>query len=330
MTRGAAPGQAGSHGARCEARGTLTAVARLRHRASGREHEVEARCLVGRSPPCQLLLERPQVSGVHAELGWDGQAWLLHDLGSSNGTFVGGRRLAAGERAVLEVGSELAFGTRDECFVLVAAGPPRLMAKAADGRVVVAEGDLLCLPDEEHPELTLMVDAQERWVAESSDDARLVNDCDTVIAGGTSWSVYLPKAAFGTRASAEELLTLQEVTLELTVSRDEEQVSCRIRHEGREVELIARAHASLLLELGRARNRDLEQGLPPDEQGWVHRDELCRRLGVDNQLLNLWVYRARRQLVEAGVVDATRVVERRAGSQALRIGVARVEIIRGG
>lgn len=301
-------------------------MARLRHRETGLEHEVEARCLVGRSPPCQLLLDRPQVSGVHAELGWDGQGWLLHDLGSSNGTFVGGRRLGAGERASLTVGSELAFGTRDQCFTLVDAAPPRLMAKAADGRVAVAEGDLLCLPSEDDPALTIMFDGHGRWVVESSDDARPLEDHHSVIAGGTSWSIYLPQVVFSTRNTHDDVLTLRDISLQLTVSRDEEHVSCRMRHDGHDVELVARAHAFLLLALARARTADDERGLPPGEQGWLHRDELCQRLGIDNQLLNLWVYRARRQLVQAGVADATQVIERRAGSQQLRIAVPRVEI----
>jgi len=281
---------------------------------------------VGRSPPCQLLLDRPQVSGVHAELGWGGDGWLLHDLGSSNGTFVGGRRLAAGERAELVVGAELAFGTRDECFTLIDAAPPRLMAKAADGRVVVAEAELLCLPDEDDPALTSMLDGHGRWVAEGSDDTRPLEDHDTVIAGGTSWAIFLPQVVFSTSTFDDEVITLREVALELTVSRDEEHVSCRMLHQGTAVELVSRAHAFLLLTLARARATDHEAGLSPGDQGWLHRDELCRRLGIDNQLLNLWVYRARRQLVQAGVVDATRVVERRAGSQQLRLGLSRVEI----
>ncbi|MCX4244160.1 FHA domain-containing protein [Paraliomyxa miuraensis] len=301
-------------------------MARLRHQASGREHEVEARCLIGRSPPCQLLVDEPLVSGVHAELAWDGDGWALHDLDSSNGTYVAGRRLTAGERAKLEVGTVLAFGNRERGFVLVDASAPRLVAKAADGRVAVAETSLLSLPNEDDPEVTIMLGADGRWVAEGAEVARPIDDFDAVIAGGAVWLVHLPKVVSGTRALIDEVLTLRTITLELTVSRDEEHVSCVMRHGATEVELISRAHAFLLLRLARDRMADVEQGLGPAEQGWRHRDELCQKLGIDNQLLNLWVYRARRQLVQAGVVDATRVIERRAGSQQLRLGVAQVEI----
>jgi predicted component of type VI protein secretion system len=49
-----------------------------------------------------------QVSGKHAvfELYPSGDLWVK-DLGSSNGTFVNGRRLAAGERAKLVVGDQV-------------------------------------------------------------------------------------------------------------------------------------------------------------------------------------------------------------------------------
>ncbi len=48
---------------------------------------------VGRSPACQLMLDDRSVSGVHAKLVLDGNQLWLHDLGSTNGTFVNGRRV---------------------------------------------------------------------------------------------------------------------------------------------------------------------------------------------------------------------------------------------
>lgn len=52
-------------------------------------------CRIGRSPDCDLRLEHASVSRHHAELRGDGDAWVLHDLDSKNGSFVDG--LAAGD-----------------------------------------------------------------------------------------------------------------------------------------------------------------------------------------------------------------------------------------
>lgn len=45
---------------------------------------------VGRAPACELVLDHPSVSRLHAELQGDGGDWRLLDLGSKNGSFVDG------------------------------------------------------------------------------------------------------------------------------------------------------------------------------------------------------------------------------------------------
>ena len=51
---------------------------------------------IGRSPDCDLALGDITVSWHHAELRHDGQAWVLADLGSTNGTRVNGWRADSG------------------------------------------------------------------------------------------------------------------------------------------------------------------------------------------------------------------------------------------
>ena len=51
---------------------------------------------IGRSPDCDLPLADPTVSWVHAELRRVGDAWVLADLGSRNGTQVNGWRADSG------------------------------------------------------------------------------------------------------------------------------------------------------------------------------------------------------------------------------------------
>lgn len=65
------------------------------------------RPVVGRDPQADIALDVNAVSRRHAELCWERGAWVLRDLGSRNGTFVDGRRVAALE---LEAGSEIRIG----------------------------------------------------------------------------------------------------------------------------------------------------------------------------------------------------------------------------
>jgi hypothetical protein len=65
------------------------------------------RLLLGRSPACQLVFADDTVSRRHAELRFAEGRWMLRDLGSSNGTWVNGRRVMEAEVAP---GDELQLG----------------------------------------------------------------------------------------------------------------------------------------------------------------------------------------------------------------------------
>jgi len=53
----------------------------------------EGRLVLGRSPDCELVFEDDTVSRRHAALRCREGRWYLADLGSSNGTWVEGRRV---------------------------------------------------------------------------------------------------------------------------------------------------------------------------------------------------------------------------------------------
>jgi pSer/pThr/pTyr-binding forkhead associated (FHA) protein len=57
------------------------------------------RLVLGRSSGCQLVFADDTVSRRHAELRYDEGRWMLRDLGSSNGTWVNGRRVMEAEVA---------------------------------------------------------------------------------------------------------------------------------------------------------------------------------------------------------------------------------------
>src|SRR6516225_8590966 len=58
---------------------------------------------VGRSYDCDVTISHPSVSRMHAVIH-GGAAARIEDLGSSNGTWVGNRRLAKGESVPLAPG----------------------------------------------------------------------------------------------------------------------------------------------------------------------------------------------------------------------------------
>jgi hypothetical protein len=66
------------------------------------------RVIVGRSRWSGCVLTDPTVSRAHALVSYGDDRWSLRDLGSTNGTFVNGRRIT-GETEI-RPGDEVAFG----------------------------------------------------------------------------------------------------------------------------------------------------------------------------------------------------------------------------
>ncbi|XYH98134.1 FHA domain-containing protein [Sorangium sp. So ce1128] len=308
-------------------------MAVLKHEAHGVRVTLPARARVGRAGDCAVRLRDRCASGEHAVLFWDGARWWVRDLGSTNGTHVGGRRLTFAERVPLEAGTELVFGGDAERWTVEEAGPP--IASAWDeitGEVRVAEEGLLALPDAADPLVTIFEDQHGCWQIEVDGNARAAVDQERIEAGG-AWVLRIPPhaadGAVPTTASTTASPKLLGVTvLRFEVSHDEEHIAVSLVQGGKVTQLAARAHHELLLVLARSRLRDRDEGLPASERGWLYVDDLLGKLRLDLHHLNVNVFRARQQLARAGVLDAGSVIERRTTSRQLRLGTEAVEVIR--
>jgi hypothetical protein len=64
---------------------------------------------LGRSRQCDVVLDDPNISRQHAEIRPRGGAWVLTDLGSTNGSLINGRRIDHPE--VIKPGDEIEIGT---------------------------------------------------------------------------------------------------------------------------------------------------------------------------------------------------------------------------
>jgi hypothetical protein len=78
----------------------------------------------------------------------------------------------------------------------------------------------------------------------------------------------------------------------------------------------------LLLTLARIRMRETAEQCPPQECGWVHREDLIEMLQCPETQLNLWVHRIRSRFSSQGFLDYAAVIERRDGSGQMRIGAS--------
>jgi len=74
----------------------------------GRSFDLDAITTLGRDVNNAIVIDDPFASSEHAVLTYRGRGWYVEDLGSTNGTFVNGRAVAA--VAPLGFGDEIAIG----------------------------------------------------------------------------------------------------------------------------------------------------------------------------------------------------------------------------
>jgi hypothetical protein len=106
--------------------------------AWGRLHGLDEVTIIGRDPErAGLAVLDASVSRQHAELRRTAAGWTLRDLGSTNGTFVDGKRLAGevrlGDRQLVNVG-DVGFAFVVERATLRARGPSESIRATAASR----------------------------------------------------------------------------------------------------------------------------------------------------------------------------------------------------
>lgn len=283
--------------------------------------------VLGRSSTAVVRLADARVSGAHARLAWTGERWMLRDLGSRNGTFVNGARVAHEERALAE-GDRIALGSESlACTLLEATAPAPYARDERGGPWVRAEGEVLLLGSAPGPIVTVFRDSDGAWCCEDRVARTPVHDGARVTVGDARFVLSLPVALDPTVEAEGERAAVRHAQLLLRVSRDEERVEVVIRTRASHWVLPPRSHFYTLLLMARARQRDeLARRLPEESRGWLTVDELCAQLATDENKINVDMHRIRRDFGRVGLSDGGAVIERRRGTGQLRLASAQIAI----
>ena len=88
---------------------------------------------IGREAPCELVItDDPDISRRHARIFWDKSIWMLEDLGSRNGTYLGEFQAALRLSAPTAIKNGQVFRTGLTRFRLGSAPNERIATAAAN------------------------------------------------------------------------------------------------------------------------------------------------------------------------------------------------------
>jgi hypothetical protein len=281
---------------------------------------------IGRAASCQLVLDRPVISGHHATIRWSEGKWTVRDLGSRNGTFLNGRRLAGGVAdwpQELAKGDLILFAGEDEAWELIDASEPKPLLIPLESDLPAIElddQDVLALPSADEP-LVVIYQRQGYWQLERDGDCSLLEDRQEIVVAERRYRLMVTGALEATVEAESKLVRrrVEDMILDIKVSRDEEEASVAARMGDEVHELPSRTYLYLLAFL--ARRRCEEAATRGPDAGWVDVDTACRELSLASpEALALLVYRCRKAIKDSGVEDPAAIIDRSRRRQ-VRIGV---------
>lgn len=246
---------------------------------------------------------------------------------SRNGTFVNGQRVT---EAPLEHGDQIALGSSKMVFRFIDASPPVALARNLKTNEIVSaqkENGLLAIPSANTPLASVFEAANGGWLAEVEGDVIDVKDGSIIDVDGKSYMLHLPTVLDVTMDSSGDWIGVREIGLHFRVRRNEESVEVTVQIRNDFHVLNRRAHHYTLFQLARVRLEEQANAKrPPEEEGWVSMDDLCRMLGTDEGKINVEIFRIRQDFIGLSLQNGAGIVERKRGAKKLRVGTHRIRI----
>ncbi len=275
------------------------------------------------------ILDNSDASRLHASILWNGSYWLLQDT-SSNGTYVNNEAMIGGIKRRLKIGDTIRFGALNACLWVFNNddSPKCMLVPIESGSTPPIELDgIVVLPNDNSPEITLYQSSNGEWICENELGVTKLESGLKISTNDSSW-YFVNADTFDSTKKAEQTQNIisTPINLNFTVSKNEEHVSLCILFENNQIDLGERTHHYLLLILARKRVEDHQSGQEESEQGWIDKGLLSQQTGLDENYINIQIYRFRKQLIKAmpSAMQLLQIIERRRGE--LRFALKSVEI----
>ena len=300
-------------------------MATLINRLTNKSATLRSSHIFGRSSgSSNTLLTNEGASRLHVSILWDGCFWQLQDM-STNGTFINGKRIPSGIKHVLKKHEKINFGSlSSDVWEVVNDGEPKCMLVSLDTSVSPIELEkMMVLPDEDAPEVTLLMSIENRWLCETLSGTTELAAGDKINTSQGDWYFvdHYPIeetqfiAAYNTGVTLKVLVCFE-------VSQNEEHVGLTFHFANQEINLAFKAYNYVILLLARKRLEDINNNIGEKEQGWLYKDQLCMALGKDEQYLNIQIFRFRKKTAKLtpNSIVFPQPIERRYGEMRFAFG----------
>jgi predicted component of type VI protein secretion system len=109
----------------------------------------ESEIMIGRDSTCNLVINDAEVSRKHARVIWQASNYVIEDVGSTNGTFINGKRLTA--PFVLQGGETITLGENIVLIFEHTTDPDATRMSAAIKAVYKEKAEVSPAPEPEKP-----------------------------------------------------------------------------------------------------------------------------------------------------------------------------------
>ncbi|NQZ13044.1 MAG: FHA domain-containing protein, partial [Algicola sp.] len=230
--------------------------------------ELMAQHIIGRHPSsANIVIGNPKASRIHATVGWDGEQWSIKDS-STNGTFVNNQRLAHNQEQVLVIGDKIDFIYIDQHSYMVGSlEPPKsMLIPETPGTPLIVLENLVVLPDEQSPEITLYRNTDGFWLCEGANGTNVLVNGTRIGVLNNTWR-FIEASGCAATVGAQGHSPDDNIEVHFKVSQNEEHVTLSCKVGAQLFDLGERNHHYLLLLLARARLNDKAENLAEKEQG---------------------------------------------------------------
>jgi len=285
--------------------------------------------LFGRhSGNANTVLTNPEASRLHASIQWNGSVWLIQDT-SSNGTFINKKLMAKGKKIRLTIKDAIQFGTlKSANWVFIDNSPPKSLLVSLDNKDDCIELDgIVVLPSPKNPIITLYQLMDKQWVYEDASGMNILQTGIKLNLNDGFWyfvnadTMDETKKTYNNHQHSKD--TIKAV---FTVSQNEEHVEMFIHSDNQLIDLGERIHHYLILTLARKRLKDFKNGIEEIEQGWIDKNILAQQIGMDENHINILIFRFRKQFLKLipPSLHLFQLIERRRGN--IRFAIKNIEI----